>query len=64
MSPPTSLSELRRFLGMTNQLGKFTPSLAELTQPLHENRRTGHGDPPSPKHMTWLKQNSQYLRTL
>ena len=33
MSPPTSLSELRRFLGMANQLGKFTPNLAELTQP-------------------------------
>ena len=36
MSPPTSLSELIRFLGMANQLGKFTPNLAELTQPLRE----------------------------
>ena len=36
MSPPNSLSELRRFLGMANQLGKFTPNLAELTQPLRE----------------------------
>ena len=36
MSLPTSLSELRRFLGMANQLGKFTPNLAELTQPLRE----------------------------
>ena len=26
MSPPTSVSELRRFMGMTNQLGKFTPT--------------------------------------
>ena len=36
MSPPTSVSELRRFLGMANQLGKFTPNLAQITQPLCE----------------------------
>ena len=36
MSPPTSVSELRRFLGMANQLGKFTPNLAQITQPLRE----------------------------
>ena len=36
MSPPTSVPELRRFLGMANQLGKFTPNLAEITQPLRE----------------------------
>ena len=34
MDPPTTVSELRRFLGMVNQLGKFTPQLAHLTQPL------------------------------
>ena len=28
MEPPKSVSELRRFLGMANQLGKFSPSLA------------------------------------
>ena len=36
MCPPTSVSELRQFLGMINQLGKFTPNLAQLTQPLRE----------------------------
>ena len=36
MSPPTSIPELRRFLGMANQLGKFTPNLAEITKPLRE----------------------------
>ena len=36
MSPPTNVPELRRFLGMANQLGKFTPNLAEITQPLCE----------------------------
>ena len=36
MSASTSVPELRRFMGMVNQLGKFTPNLAELTQPLCE----------------------------
>ena len=36
MKHPTSVPELRRFMGMVNQLGKFSPNLAELTQPLHE----------------------------
>ena len=36
MNPPTNIPELRRFLGMVNQLGKFTPNLAEMTQPLRE----------------------------
>ena len=36
MKPPTTVSELRRFLGMVNQLGKFTSNLAQLTQPLRE----------------------------
>lgn len=36
MRAPTTVTELRRFLGMANQLGKFTPRLAELTQPLRE----------------------------
>ena len=34
MSSPTNISELRRFLGMVNQLGKFSHKLAELSQPL------------------------------
>ena len=36
MEPLKSVSELRRFLGMANQLGKFSPSLADLTKPLRE----------------------------
>lgn len=34
MRPPGNVSELRWFMGMVNQLGKFTPNLAQLTQPL------------------------------
>ena len=36
MQTPTSVSGVRRFLGMANQFGKFTPNLADLTQPLRE----------------------------
>ena len=37
MSPPTNIPELRWFLGMANQMGKFTPKMAEITQPLREH---------------------------
>ena len=33
---PSDVTELRRFLGMANQLTKFTPLLAELTEPLRQ----------------------------
>ena len=34
MEPPTNISELRRFMGMVNQLGKFWQNLGDITQPL------------------------------
>ena len=36
MDPPCDVSELRRFLGMVNQLGKFTKDLASVTKPLRD----------------------------
>ena len=36
MEAPRSVSDLRRFLGMVNQLGKFSPRISELTQPMRE----------------------------
>ena len=36
MKQPANVSELRHFLGMVNQLGKFSPNIAELSQPLRE----------------------------
>ena len=36
MKAPTAVPEVRRFMGMVNQLGKFTPNLAQLTQLLRE----------------------------
>jgi len=36
MEVPKSVSELRRFLGMINQLGKFSPNIVEMSHPLRE----------------------------
>ncbi len=36
MGVPKSVLEVRRFLGMVNQLGKFSSNIANLTQPLRE----------------------------
>ena len=36
MNEPTNTTELRRFLGMTNQLSKFTPHLSNITKPLRD----------------------------
>lgn len=36
METPRSVSDLRRFLGMVNQLGKFSSQISELTQPMRE----------------------------
>ncbi len=33
MSTPKSISDLRRFMGMVNQLGKFSPRIAEIGKP-------------------------------
>ena len=35
MPPPANITELRRFMGVINQLGKFSPNTAELSAPLH-----------------------------
>ena len=46
MEAPNNISELRRFMGMANQMGKFSPRLAELSQPLREllsTKRQWHG---------------------
>ena len=36
MKSPTTVTELRRFMGMINQLNKFSPKIAEIGQPLRE----------------------------
>ena len=36
VSEPKCVADVRRFLGMANQMSKFLPSLADTTQPLRE----------------------------
>ena len=36
MPPCENVSDVRRFLGMANQLGRFSPNLATLSQPLRD----------------------------
>ena len=36
MEAPQNISALQQFLGMVNQLGKFSPRLAAITQPMRE----------------------------
>ena len=36
METPKDQSELRRFLGMVNQLNKFQPQIVELSKPLRD----------------------------
>ena len=36
LNATTNVTELRRFLGMVNQLGKFSPRISEISQPLRE----------------------------
>ena len=43
MERPQSITELRRFMGMVNSLGKFTPNLAELAQPYSVSKKNGSG---------------------
>ena len=45
LSKPTT--ELRRFMGMINQLGKFSPRITELPKPMSEllsSKRAWNGD--------------------
>ena len=50
MEAPTNITELRRFMGIVNQLGKFSPHLAELSSLLRELLSTKQG---------WLRDTRQ-----
>ena len=48
MASPKSTTELRRFMEMVNQLGKFSPRIAELSKPMREllsSKRTWNWGP-------------------
>ena len=59
MSQPTTVTELRRFLRMVNQLSRFTPHVAELSQPLREllsNKRSWFWGPAQQEAFTRVKE--------
>ena len=60
METPKSVSELRRFLGMVNQLSKFSPNIAELSKPLQEllsAKKAWRWTPTQDKDFTNLKRD-------
>ena len=50
MSQPTTVTQLRRFLGMINQMSKFSSNLSQISQPLRELL--------SPK-VSWIWEHAQ-----
>ena len=59
MEAPQNVSELRRFLGMVNQLGKFLPNLATVTEPLRallSTRSSWYWDQPLVRAFDEIKQ--------
>ena len=59
LEPPKTASEVRRILGMVNQLGKFIPDLAEKTQPMREllsKKNAWHWDQNQQKAFDEMKQ--------
>lgn len=57
MKPPTSVSELRRSLGMVNQQSKFPPHLADQTKPLRELLK-------SKNHWIWERAHQKVFEKL
>ena len=67
INPPGSVPELRRFMGMVNQMGKFSPNLAEVTQPLREllsKRSTWMWGPPQEQAFKQVKDELSRAVTL
>ena len=56
MSPPTTIKELRCFLGCVKYYRPFLPHLAEVTSPLTKLLNVKQGTPKSPW-VTWETQN-------
>ena len=54
---PTNISELRSFLGLSNQLGNFTKELSALTQPFRDLLKTKN-------QYLWLPQHDEAFLNL
>ena len=59
MGKPTDIHAFRRYLGMVNQSGKYTPNLAELTHPLRgllSKKNAGSWGPPQQRAFQTVKE--------
>ena len=57
MKPPSSVTELRRFMGMVNQLSKFSPNIAHISKPLRDLLSTKNS-------LTWEATQSESFNKL
>lgn len=60
MAAPTDISGVRRFLGLVNQMGKFSPNLAEKTKPIRDllsKKNTWSWDQPQELAFNTVKQD-------
>ena len=67
MSSPTAVAQLRRFLGMINQMNRFSPHLAQISQPLREllsSKKTWIWGPAQQEAFEKLKAEIATLRVL
>ena len=67
IQPPTAVTELRRFMGMANQLGKFTHRLATISKPLHEllsSKQVWSWGPPQEEAFNKIKEELTQLQFL
>ena len=66
LKKPNSCTELQRFMGMVNQLSKFSPHIAEVSKPPHEHlsiRSHGCRDQLRMMHMTRSNRSWQNLQS-
>ena len=64
---PTTVTELQRFMGMVNQLGKFVPGLADINAPLRQLLRKDSactGMKLSKEHSSKSKRSLHHLKSL
>ena len=67
MEPPQTVTDLRRFLGMANQLGKFSCGLSDLSQPLRKllkKKNAGVWGPDQEKSLLAIKEELIHPTTL
>ncbi|KAL5006376.1 hypothetical protein ScPMuIL_015182 [Solemya velum] len=57
MEPPSCVTEVRRFMGMVNQLGKFSSNIAEQSEPIRSLLKKGNA-------WTWDQQQTRAFEAI